>query len=57
MYPSVFATASNNNTLNFWNLATAIDEPVTGVGGIAVQKTSDPSLSSSSPSPGVNKIK
>ena len=53
MHPSVFATASSNGTLNFWNLASSIDEPVTGVGGVAVEKTIDPS----SPSPGVNKIK
>jgi dynein intermediate chain len=53
MHPSVFATASSNGTLAFWNLASSIDEPVTGLDGIAVEKTADPSSSQR----GVNKLK
>ncbi|EED91367.1 cytoplasmic dynein intermediate chain-like protein [Thalassiosira pseudonana CCMP1335] len=30
VHPSVFATASSNGTLSLWNLATSLDQPVTG---------------------------
>mmetsp|Transcript_676 Transcript_676/g.863 ORF Transcript_676/g.863 Transcript_676/m.863 type:complete len:136 (+) Transcript_676:432-839(+) len=53
MHPSIFATASSNGTLAFWNLATSIDEPISGQNGVAVEKISD----TSSTSRGVNKLK
>ena len=53
MHPSVFASASSNGRIFFWNLATSIDEPVTGANGIAIESETDPSFSSSA----VNKLK
>ena len=51
--PSIFCTASSNGSLSFWNLATSIDEPVTGLNGINVEKNAD--LSSSQR--GLNKLR
>jgi len=34
--PSIFATASSNGSLGIWNLATSLDEPLTGSDGIVV---------------------
>ncbi len=60
MHPSVFATASSNGRLGFWNLASSLDEPITGQEGIAIEKDNDP-LSSSTPSTpsvrGINRLK
>ena len=53
MHPSVFATASSNGSIAFWNMAASIDEPVTGLDGITVEKNSDPMSSSR----GVNKLR
>jgi dynein intermediate chain len=36
-HPSLFATASSNGSVGLWNLATSLDEPITGPEGIVVQ--------------------
>ena len=37
-HPSLFATASSNGTIGLWNLATSLEEPITGQdGGIVVE--------------------
>lgn len=36
-HPSLFATASTNGTIGLWNLATSLDEPLTGQDGIVVE--------------------
>ena len=36
-HPSLFATASSNGTVGLWNLATSLDEPITGPEGIVVE--------------------
>mmetsp|Transcript_8626 Transcript_8626/g.15655 ORF Transcript_8626/g.15655 Transcript_8626/m.15655 type:complete len:805 (-) Transcript_8626:204-2618(-) len=36
VHPSIFATASSNGTLNIWNLATSLDEPISGTEGIPI---------------------
>ncbi len=54
IHPSVFATASSNGTLAFWNLATSIDEPISGLEGVTVEKISETSSSSLR---GVNRLK
>lgn len=54
VHPSVFATASSNGSLGLWNLATSLDEPITGPHGLLLDKNdANPEL----PSHGVNKIK
>jgi dynein intermediate chain, cytosolic len=49
-HPSLFATASSNGTVGIWNLATSLDEPLTGPEGIIVE----PDAMSGS---GLNKLK
>ena len=51
IHPSLFATASSNGSVGLWNLATSLDEPITGPEGILVQPDS------SSSGVGLNKIK
>ena len=36
-HPSLFATASSNGTVGFWNLAASFEEPITGTEGIVVE--------------------
>lgn len=36
VHPSIFATASSNGTLNIWNLASTLDQPVSGPDGIPI---------------------
>lgn len=36
-HPSQFATASSNGTMGLWNLASSLDEPVSGLEGIVVE--------------------
>ncbi|KAL3790522.1 hypothetical protein HJC23_007671 [Cyclotella cryptica] len=36
VHPSIFATASSNGTINVWNLASSLDQPVSGSDGIPV---------------------
>jgi len=50
VHPSIFATASSNGTLGIWNLASSLDEPMTGVDGFKVDGGSASSY-------GLNKIK
>jgi len=54
-HPSVFATASSNGTLAMWNLAASIDEPVTGLDGVPIEKKE--SSTSSDQFRSINKIK
>jgi dynein intermediate chain len=48
VHPSIFATASSNGTINIWNLATTLDQPVSGTEGIPINGGAhgDPSSSS-----------
>ena len=39
-HPSLFATASGDGTLGFWNLAHSLDEPLSGSAGISVGELS-----------------
>jgi len=36
-HPSMFATASSTGIVGLWNLATSLEEPITGADGIAVE--------------------
>ena len=45
--PTVFATASSNGALDFWNLSYSLDEPISGSSGIGVAE----------PTQAVNKLK
>ena len=51
--PSIFATASCKGTLGLWNLASDLDEPLTGSEGIPIEKDMDASSSRG----GMNKLK
>ncbi|KAL3772142.1 hypothetical protein ACHAW5_000197, partial [Stephanodiscus triporus] len=48
VHPSIFATASSNGTINIWNLASTLDQPVSGTEGIPIDGSAigDPSSSS-----------
>jgi len=37
-HPSLFATACGNGSLGFWNLASSIDEPLSGSNGIPIKE-------------------
>jgi dynein intermediate chain, cytosolic len=37
MHPTLFATASSNGTIGFWNLASSFETPITGQDGIVVE--------------------
>lgn len=37
LHPALFATASSNGTVGFWNLSTSMEEPLTGKEGIVVE--------------------
>lgn len=50
-HPSLFATASSNGSVGLWNLATSLDEPITGSDGIQVH------TDAMSSGVGLNKIK
>ncbi len=41
VHPSVFATASSNGTLNIWNIASTLDQPVSGTDGIPIDSGAD----------------
>lgn len=51
MHPAVFATASSNGSLGLWNLASSLDEPISGSEGIVID-TDDTSTPR-----GLNKIR
>lgn len=36
-HPSLFATASSNGTVGLWNLATSMEEPLTGQDGLVIE--------------------
>jgi dynein intermediate chain len=36
VHPGLFATASSNGTLGLWNLASSLDEPLTGAAGLSL---------------------
>ena len=57
VHPSVFATASSSGKIGFWNLASSIDEPMTGQEGIAIEKDGDVISSSPSVVRGINRLK
>lgn len=57
VHPSIFATASSNGSLGLWNLATSLDEPMTGSDGIFVNSTSGGGGNTSTGSSSLNKIK
>ena len=54
VHPSIFATASSNGTINIWNLASTLDQPVSGTEGISVDGGAPDDSSSSCQ--GLNRI-
>jgi dynein intermediate chain len=42
VHPSLFATASSNGTIGLWNLASSLDEPLTGQDGILLDPAASP---------------
>lgn len=44
-HPSLFATAAGNGTLGFWNLASSLDEPLSGSKGISIKEATGGSCS------------
>ena len=52
--PSIFATASSNGTLNLWNLATTLDQPISGTEGIQIN---DHDPDSTSCPDGINRLR
>jgi len=59
VHPSIFATASSNGTVNIWNLATSLDQPISGTEGISIDDFSgaDSTIASSSSRQGLNRLK
>ena len=53
VHPSIFATASSNGTMNIWNLASTIDQPINGTEGIPV---SGSGTGGDSPHQGLNRL-
>ena len=45
VHPSIFATASSNGTINIWNLASTLDQPVSGTEGIPIDNSNSSSTS------------
>jgi len=54
VHPSIFATASSNGTVNIWNLASSLDQPVSGTEGIPIDNST--AGDSSSSSSGLNRL-
>jgi len=54
VHPSIFATASSNGTVNIWNLASSLDQPVSGTEGIPIDSST--AGDSSSSSSGLNRL-
>ena len=40
VHPSIFATASSNGTINLWNLAASLEQPISGSDGIQIDSDS-----------------
>jgi dynein intermediate chain len=61
VHPSIFATASSNGTLNLWNLATSLDQPISGSDGIQLDDNPTTSSPDATPNPegrnGLNRLK
>jgi dynein intermediate chain len=61
VHPSIFATASSNGTVNIWNLATSLDQPISGTEGISIDNFSnnstDPTSATAAPRQGLNRLK
>jgi dynein intermediate chain len=62
VHPSIFATASSNGTVNIWNLATSLDQPISGTEGISIDNFSnnstDPtSVAAAASRQGLNRLK
>ena len=58
VHPSIFATASSNGTVNIWNLATSLDQPISGTEGISIDFSgADAAMASSSSRQGLNRLK
>jgi len=59
VHPSIFATASSNGTLNIWNLATTLDQPISGTEGIPIHGGSSSGSSGDATTtsrPGLNRL-
>lgn len=56
-HPSLFATASSNGTLGLWNLASSLEEPITGSSGILIESDSESGATATPGLSGLNKIK
>ena len=54
VHPSIFATASSNGTVNIWNLASSLDQPVSGTEGIPIDNST--AGDSSSTTTGLNRL-
>jgi len=59
VHPSIFATASSNGTVNIWNLAASLDQPISGTEGILIDDFSGADSANASPSSrqGLNRLK
>jgi len=59
VHPSIFATTSSNGTVNIWNLAASLDQPISGTEGVSIDDFSgaDSALASSSSRQGLNRLK
>ncbi len=59
VHPSIFATASSNGTVNIWNLAASLDQPISGTEGILIDDFSGADSTAASPSSrqGLNRLK
>jgi dynein intermediate chain len=53
VHPSIFATTSSNGTVNIWNLAASLDQPISGTEGVSI----DDFAVSSSSRQGLNRLK
>mmetsp|Transcript_20620 Transcript_20620/g.25498 ORF Transcript_20620/g.25498 Transcript_20620/m.25498 type:complete len:723 (+) Transcript_20620:83-2251(+) len=56
-HPSVFAAGSVNGTLSLWNLATSLDEPITGSDGLVVDLEDGEAADTAHSHKGINKLK
>lgn len=64
VHPGLFATASSNGTLGLWNLASSLDDPLTGPEGLSLvdgpsssTSSSDAATTTTPPPRGLNKVR
>eukprot|EP00986_Skeletonema_menzelii_P009229 scaffold4151_cov137-Skeletonema_menzelii.AAC.1 len=59
VHPPIFATTSSNGTVNIWNLAISLDQPISGTEGILIDDFSGADSANASPSSrqGLNRLK